>query len=84
MIKSGKITTWIFHDPTLKNLYGKTVAMYAAGCGYIKDLPREFYHDPTLKDLCGETVAMHAIGCGYIKDLPKEFYHDPTIKNNFN
>ena len=49
-----------YHDPTLRNNYGWTVAMHAAGAGHIKDLPKEFYHDPTLKDEDDVTVAMYA------------------------
>ena len=40
----------LYHDPTLKDINGWTVAMYAAASGCIKYLPKELYHDPTLKN----------------------------------
>ena len=33
-----------YHDPLVKDIYGNTVAMYAAYSGTILDLPMEFQH----------------------------------------
>jgi len=39
-----------YHDPTLKDNDGWTVAMYAAVYECINDLPKEFYHDISIKN----------------------------------
>ena len=37
----------LYHDATLTDDYGWTVAIHAARHGRIGDLPKEFYHDAT-------------------------------------
>ena len=49
--KAGNIKSFsnkFYHDPTIKDNNGCTVAMHAAKSKYIMSLPREFYHDPTI------------------------------------
>ena len=59
-----------YHDPTIKDQYGRTVAMISAYNGYIKYLPQEFYHDATIRDNGNRTVAMIAAGYEDMIDLP--------------
>ena len=49
-----------YHNPTITDKVGWTVAMYSAWNGIIKDLPREFYHYPLMTCEDGWTVAMYA------------------------
>ena len=55
---------WL-HNPTLRDVCGRTVAMNAAGWGYIKDLPFHWLHNPTIRDDRGDTVADILKRCGY-------------------
>ena len=45
-----------YHDPTITENDGWTVAMIAARNNHINDLTKEFYHAPTFKNNYGYTV----------------------------
>ena len=77
------IPKWAFHNPTLTNFDGDTVAMLAASKGPINRMNPHWYHDPCLVNVNSETVAIIACLKGYISILPDYWFHNPLITNAY-
>lgn len=61
LAKQGKqIPKNLFHDPTLKNNDGETVAILYAKNGLIP--PKEWHHDPSVHDAFGSSVYSNLVG----------------------
>lgn len=68
-----------WHDPSLQNPEGNTVAMIATSL-HIPVIYELWHHDPSLQNNDGNTVAMIAIMNGF--NIEPWMQHNPNLQNN--